>query len=129
MSVTKDLRADREGHVVVDFSSPDAAHLRAEKIQCVIDDEKVVLRPASSPEDARERPAAGGGESSLDAFNWWLNNLDTLRDQYAGQWVAIGDGKVIAVADSPTELQTQCEGRSSEILIDFVPEGEEIETK
>ena len=102
MSVRKDLTVDRDGRVVVDLSSPDAAHLRAEKVECVIDDEKVVLRPASSPGDGGERDAAG--ESSLDAFDWWLNNLDTLCDHYSGRWVAIRDEKVIAVADSPMEL-------------------------
>jgi len=130
VSVTKDLVVDEAGRVIVDLSSPDAAHLRSEKVRCLIDDDQVVLRPSGAkrpPQEGRaERPVE---DPASDDFRWWQENLDDLRSQYGGQWIAVRNKSVAAAGDSPAAVHRFLMGEEGPALVDFVPEQEEIETK
>ena len=133
MSTIKELTVDEAGRVTVDLSTPDAAHLRSDRVQCLIDDEKVVLRPAEAEEFCGEggpsRPARPSENTAPDDFAWWSENLAYLRERYAGRWIAIRDQKVVAAAESPEAAQKMSEDGSEAPLIDFIPKREEIETK
>lgn len=65
---------------------------------------QVVERAFVSPEQAAE--IRGGREMAKEAdyLEWLSSNLEELRRLYAGQWIAIAHGEVIASAPTLPEL-------------------------
>jgi len=63
------------------------------------------------------RPSPGEG-NELD----WLNkNLQNIREEYGGQWVAIHGSEIVAAAPNLPELMNQTSGLDRP-LITFIPE-------
>lgn len=48
------------------------------------------------PEDVPALRAENPAEHAIDDLDWVSRNLNQLRDQYGGQWIAVMDGAVIA---------------------------------
>ena len=62
---------------------------------------------------ARAIPNSTQRETSIpiaqDATTWLAAHLDEVTAKYAGKWVLIHDGAVIAAATSPAKLEKQAE--------------------
>ena len=41
----------------------------------------------------------------VDDLDWLISNIAELRDQYAGQWIAIAKGRVVASTSTVPELK------------------------
>jgi len=55
-----------------------------------------------------------------DRMDWLSKNLQTIKEEYAGQWIAIGDNEIIASSPSLPELLILI-GDVDKPLITFIP--------
>lgn len=65
---------------------------------------QVVAEGFVSPEQAVEIRVGREMPEEADYLEWLSSNLEELRRLYAGQWIAIAEGRVIASASSLPEL-------------------------
>ena len=73
-----------------------------------------------SPEKAaviRSRTSSPGQGSELD---WLSKNLQRVREEYGGQWVAVYDDRIVAADRNLSNLMTQI-GEFDKPLITFIP--------
>jgi hypothetical protein len=73
-----------------------------------------------SPEKAaviRSRTSPPGQGSELD---WLSKNLQRVREEYGGQWVAVYDDRIVAADRNLSNLMTQI-GEFDKPLITFIP--------
>jgi hypothetical protein len=54
-------------------------------------------------------------------MDWLARNLDTLRVDYGGKWVAVSGEKIVAAAQTLPELMDQL-GEGQKPLITFIPQ-------
>jgi hypothetical protein len=55
-----------------------------------------------------------------DKMDWLSKNLQTIQQEYAGQWIAVGDGEIVAAAPTLPELLILI-GDVGKPLITFIP--------
>jgi len=65
---------------------------------------QVVAKGFVSPEQAAEIRIGREMPEELDHLEWLSSNLEELRRLYAGQWIAIAHGEVVASAPTLPEL-------------------------
>jgi len=77
------------------------------------------------PEKVAKIPTGELEPEPVDDLDWLLSNISELRDQYAGQWVAIAQGQVVASASSVPKLKEEIETTGIERpLVTFISEQE-----
>jgi hypothetical protein len=86
---------------------------------------QVVAKGFVSPEQAAEIRIGREMPKEADYLEWLSSNLDELRRFYAGQWIAIAEGRVIASAPSLPELVEAAETAGIERpFVTFISEQE-----
>lgn len=65
---------------------------------------QVVAEGFVSPERAAEIRVGQEMPKEIDHLEWLSSNLEELRRLYAGQWIAIEEGRVVAAASTLPEL-------------------------
>lgn len=75
--------------------------------------EETVERP-SSPEAVVEISISKREPEPVDDLDWLISNMSELRRQYAGHWIAITQGQVVASALTLPELVEVTEARGIE---------------
>jgi len=86
--------------------------------------QETVERPIT-PEIVAEIPISELEPEPVDDLDWLIANMQELVQQYAGQWVAIAQGQVVASASTVPELKEVIETTGIERpLVTFISEQE-----
>lgn len=80
-----------------------------------------------TPEIVTEIPTTELEPEPVDDLDWLISNMPELRHQYAGQWVAIAQGQVVASAPTIPKLEEAIETTGIERpLVTFISEQEPV---
>jgi hypothetical protein len=73
-----------------------------------------------SEEDAADIRADRPSTTEGSKMDWLSENLPSIQERYAGQWIAIGDTEIVASAPTLPELLTQID-EIDKPFITFIP--------
>jgi len=85
------------------------------------------VESAVTPWRITETPISEREPEPVDDLDWLISNIAELRHQYAGQWIAIAQGQIVASASTVPELEGAIETRGIERpLVTFISEQEPV---
>lgn len=78
-----------------------------------------------SPEQAAEIRLTRQSPEHNDELDWLSKNLQSIRQNYAGQWVAIYENRIVAASNNLPNLMNQT-SQFDKPFITFIPAGQII---